>query len=106
MIFDRDAKKILNKSTRDLAEKKNWGTSYLNYFKTIDIREKSHMIWRKFWEKKLFSYFKEKKRMTLKIYIVAKTFYAPSYDKKGMEENIYIHNPMCYINYFATLFQN
>ena len=44
--------------------------------------------------------------MILKIYIVAKTFYAPSYDKKGMEEKIYIHNPMCYINDFATLFQN
>ena len=44
--------------------------------------------------------------MILKIYTVAKIFYAPSYDKNGMEEKIYIHNPICYINSFATLFQN
>ena len=40
MIFDRDAEKILNKSTRSRScWKINLGTTYLNYCKNIDIRE-------------------------------------------------------------------
>ena len=33
-------------------------------------------------------------------YIIAKIFYAPSNDKKGMEEKKKKHNSTCYINSF------
>ena len=42
-------------------------------------------------------------------YLIAKIFHEPSNDKKVWKIiyiYIYIHNPICYINSFATLFLN
>ena len=39
-------------------------------------------------------------------YIVVKIFDAPSNDKNVWKKNKYIHNPICYINFFATLVLN
>ena len=37
-------------------------------------------------------------------YTVVKIFYAPSNDKKVWKKKKKIHNPICYINSFVTLF--
>ena len=59
------------------------------------------MIWKK--KKKIFLLHLNEFNLKegFENYIVAKIFDAPSNKKKGKNKNIYIHNPICYINSFC-----
>ena len=99
VIFDRDAKKILKKSTRNFW-KINWGTTYLNYYKTIDIGEG---IPRDLKKKRIFLLHLNEfniKGWFWKL-LSCQDFLCTFKWQKGMGEKIYIHNPICYINYFC-----
>ena len=86
-----------------MLKKKNWGITYLNYCKNIDIGEEiPHDM-----EKKIFLLHLNEFNLKdgLENYIVVKIFGAPSNDKKVWKKKK-IHNPICQLILFAALFQN
>ena len=67
------------------------------------------MIWIKFKKKKcifLLNLNEFNLKYGFENYIVVKIFDAPSNDKNVWKKKKYIHNPICYINFFATLVLN
>ena len=79
-------------------------TTYLNYCKTIDIGEGiPRDLERKKKKKRIFLLHLNEFNLKdgFENYIVAEIFDAPSNKKKGKNKNIYIHNPICYINSFC-----
>ena len=115
VIFDWDAKKIIKKICNKSFWKTKWGTTYWNYCKTFDHNiYKIYSSYENWYWRRNPTWFEENFRLNsfewiqskdgFEIYIVTKIFYAPSNDKNIWKIKRKIHNPICYINSFATLF--
>ena len=83
----------------------NWGTTYLNYYKTIDIGKG---ISRDLKKKKIFLLHLNEFNLKdgFENYLVAKIFYAPSNDKKVWEKKYIYTIQYAILIIFAALFQN